>query len=562
MRISVKLGMAFPIALGLGLASAALAEVPKLVVVVVIDQLRSDQLPRWSRNFLPPRGKSGTPGGFRYLMQEGAYFPLAQYQHLQGLTAVGHATIMSGAYPYQHQIILNEWMDRESGQLIQAPSDERYPIVGDAKGFPVRGISPKNIGGTTFIDELKNSGYQSKAVAISLKERSSVLLGGHRADLALWFNKESASWVSSRYYLPKGELPDWVKAINEPLKARHEDILQWEADGDESGTSLPDNRHLERKPPLDEIGVDFPHQTKTGSRHAILFPFGVQITTDMAIAALESMKLGSGPHTDVLAVSYSSHDSVAHTFGTNSRELEFLAEFEDRMLARLLGSIDQKVGLKNTLVVLTSDHGASPLTEYLQEVKIPAGRIDEDGILKACEDIMVKNYGKPKNGPWMLGYTDLNYYLNPKALRAAGLNMVDVRKKLGRDARMQANIMGGIQYAFTGEDVRERSLPPGLFADQILKTYVEGRSGDIVFIPKPYHVYTRIPTVHVTGYAYDRFVPLIMSGPGIKAGRYGQTVNVVDVAPTLSFLTGTIPPSGSEGRVLSEALKEGSKQPE
>jgi predicted AlkP superfamily pyrophosphatase or phosphodiesterase len=561
MRFTAKLWMAFHIAFLLGPAAAAQAEAPKLVVVIVIDQLRSDQLPRWSKSFLPPRGKSGTPGGFRYLMQEGAYFPLAQYQHLQGLTAVGHATIMSGAYPYQHQIILNEWIDRETGQLIHAPSDDRYPIVGDAKGFTVKGISPKNIGGTTFVDELKNSGYQSKAIAISLKERSSVLLGGHRADLALWFNKEAASWVSSRYYLPKGELPDWVKAINEPLKAKQEAILHWEADGDESGTSLPDNRHLERKPPLDEIGVDFPHQTKTGSRNSTLFPFGVQITTDMAIAALNAMKLGTGPHTDVLAVSYSSHDSVAHTFGTNSRELEFLAEFEDKMLAKLLGSIDQSVGLKNTLIVLTSDHGASPLTEYLQEVKVPAGRIDEDKILKACEDIMVKNYGKAKNGSWMLGYTDLNYYLNHKALRAAGLHMMDVRKKLGREVRMQANIMDSIQYAFTGEDVRERSLPPGIFADQILKTYVEGRSGDIVFIPKPYHVYTRIPTVHVTGYAYDRYVPLMISGPGIKAGWYGQTVNVVDVAPTLSFLTGTIPPSGSEGRVLYEVLKDGIKQP-
>jgi hypothetical protein len=141
------------------------------------------------------------------------------------------------------------------------------------------------------------------------------------------------------------------------------------------------------------------------------------------------------------------------------------------------------------------------------------------------------------------------------------LNTVDVRKKLGQQVRAQANIMDSIQYAFTGEDVRERSLPPGLFADQILKTYVEGRSGDIIFIPKPYHVYTKIPTVHVTGYAYDRFVPLMMAGPGIKPGRYGKIVDVVDVAPTLSFLTGTIPPSGSEGRILSEALKDGIKQP-
>ncbi|MDQ3230177.1 MAG: alkaline phosphatase family protein, partial [Pseudobdellovibrionaceae bacterium] len=287
MRFARKLWLAIPSLAWLAAAAEVQAQPPKLVVVIVIDQLRSDQLPRWSKSFLPARSKTGTPGGFRYLMEEGAYYPLTQYQHLQGLTAVGHATIMSGAYPYQHQIILNEWINPENGQVIQAPSDERYPIVGDAKGFTVAGISPRNMSGSTFVDELKNSGYQSKAVAISLKERSSVLLGGHRADLVLWFNKESASWISSRYYLPKGELPDWVKAINDPLKAKRDAILHWEADGDErSGTSLPDNRLLQQQPPLDEIGVNFPHKTKTGSKHAVLFPFGVQITTEIAMAAL------------------------------------------------------------------------------------------------------------------------------------------------------------------------------------------------------------------------------------------------------------------------------------
>lgn len=559
MRCPSKLWIAFLSLVWLTGVASAQTPPPKLVLVLVIDQLRSDQLPRWSKSFLPARSKSGTPGGFRYLMEAGAFFPLAQYQHLQGLTAVGHATIMSGAYPYQHQIILNDWIDPESGKAVQAASDERYPIVGESKGLSIQGISPKNLSGSTFIDELKNSGYQSKAVTISLKERSAVLLGGHRADLALWFNKEAAAWISSRYYLPKGELPDWVKAINTPLKAQHDAILHWEADGDESGTSLPDNRLLEKRPPLDEIGVNFPHKTRTGSRHAVLFPFGVQITTEMASAALTAMKLGQGPHTDVLAVSYSSHDSVAHTFGTNSRELEFLAAYEDQMIAKLLTHIDKSVGLKNTLVVLTSDHGASPLTEYLQEVKVPAGRIDEDKILQVCEAIMVKAYGQPKNGRWMLGSTDLNYYLNHKELRNAGLNLVSVRKKLGQEVRAQSNIMDSIQYAFTGEDVRERTLPPGIFADQILKTYVEGRSGDIVFIPKPYYVYSKIPTVHVTGYAYDRYVPLLIAGPGIKPGRYGQSVNVVDIAPTLAFLTGTLPPSGAEGRVLAEALKDSLK---
>jgi predicted AlkP superfamily pyrophosphatase or phosphodiesterase len=532
---------------------------PKLVVVVVVDQLRADQLPRWNQSFLPARSKSGTPGGFRYLMEEGAYFPLAQYQHLQALTAVGHATIMTGAFPYQHHIILNEWLHPETGEEIHAATDPRFPIVGNAKGFVDKGISPRSLSGTTFIDELKNSGYQSKAVSVALKERSAVLLGGHRADLALWYNRSAASWISSRYYLPDGKLPDWVNSFNESLKSQTESTLHWEANPKESGTSLPDNRYLEKKSPLEEIGLNFPHKTQGNSRHALLFPYGVQITTDMAVTALEAMKLGKGPHTDVLAVSYSSHDVVGHTFGPNSRELEFLATFEDKMISRLLTSIDQQVGLKNTLFVLTSDHGASPLTEYLQAVNVPAGRIDEAKILKTCEEIMVKAFGKAKHGTWMSGYSNLNYYINHNALRAAGLDVMTVRKRLGRDIRLQAKIMDNMLYAFTGEDVRERTLPPGIFTEQILRTYVEGRSGDIVFIPKPYHVYSTVPTVHVTGYSYDRYVPLLMAGPGIKPGRYGETVNIVDIAPTLAFLSGTVPPSGAEGRVLFEALRNGTK---
>jgi arylsulfatase A-like enzyme len=278
---------------------------------------------------------------------------------------------------------------------------------------------------------------------------------------------------------------------------------------------------------------------------------------DLAEKVLDTYKLGQTQGTDVLAISLSNHDALSHSYGPNSRQVEELTVVEDRQISRLLRRINREIGLDKTLVVLTSDHGAPPNPDWLQSVKVPAGRLAEKAIMEKGEAFLQKTFGKPAGGRWIFGISDLNLFLNQKAVRATKLDLAKVQDALAQFYRDAREFRDGVAHVFSSADVRRRTLPPQLWEQQILKTYIAGRSGDVVLIPRPHYIVTHSSTTHISGYAYDRIVPLIFSGPGIKPGVYGQKAEVIDIAPTLSFLTGTIPPSGSEGRVLHEMLEAG-----
>jgi predicted AlkP superfamily pyrophosphatase or phosphodiesterase len=535
-------------------AQIAKIQKPKLVLVLVIDQFRADQMSRFQERFLPPSQGKGKLGGFRYLLDKGAYYPMAEYGLLQNMTCPGHATILSGAYAYQHGIAINEWTDRKSGQNIYCVEDEASPLVGKNLKPGKKGISPKNFHGSTFGDELKNSGYQSRSVTIALKDRSAVLLGGYRNDLALWFDSGTSSWISSRFYLPDNKLPAWVETLNaEVAKNKNKEMTWLLPDAEPSGRSVVKNNYVSEKY-VEGMGTDFPHKANSDSYFALMFPYGTELTTNAAIAAMNSMKLGKGKDPDLLAVSFSNHDFVAHTFGPNSREVEELTLSEDKEIARLLSHVDRTVGMENTIVVLTADHGGAPNPEWLKEHRVDAGRVDETKLLELAEDFLTKTFGKTKKEKWLWGVSEFNFYLNLNNLEAANLDRDNVEQKLTQFFRQKIPGLEGIQEAFSGSDVRARTLPPKLWEDQILQTYVRGRSGDVVLIPKAHYIVPGATATHLSGYAYDRMVPLIMLGPQIKAGVYGQKAAIIDIAPTLSFFTGTTAPSGSEGRVLSEII--------
>ncbi|RYZ60558.1 MAG: alkaline phosphatase family protein, partial [Proteobacteria bacterium] len=521
-----------------------------------IDQFRADQISRFQERFLPPMQGKGKLGGFRYLLEKGAYYPMAEYGLLQNMTCPGHATILSGAYAYQHGIAINEWTDRKSGQNIYCVEDDKSPLVGNNLKPGKKGISPRNFHGSTFGDELKNSGYQSRSVTIALKDRSAVLLGGYRNDLALWFDSGSNAWISSRFYLPDNKLPLWVDELNRDVgKNKNKDMTWLLPDAEATGRSVSKNSYVSEKY-VEGMGTNFPHKANSESYFALMFPYGTELTTNAAIAAMDSMKLGKGKDPDLLAVSFSNHDFVAHTFGPNSREVEELTVSEDKEIARLLSHVDQSVGMENTIVVLTADHGGAPNPEWLKENRVDAGRVDETKLLAMAEDFLKKTYGKAHKDNWLWGVSEFNFYLNMNNIEAAKLDRDDVEQKLSQFFRKQIPGLEGIQEAFSGSDVRARTLPPKLWENEILQTYVRGRSGDVVLIPKANYIVPGATATHLSGYAYDRMVPLILAGPQIKAGVYGQKAAVIDIAPTLSFFTGTTAPSGSEGRVLSEILSD------
>ncbi len=526
---------------------------PKLVVMLVIDQFRADYLTRFATRFEAATGKEGRVGGFRYLMEKGAYYPLAEYDVLQSMTCVGHATVLSGSYPYLNGIAINDWFDRARGKPEYCVGDSSHHIVGiPTDGKNEGGTSPKNFHASTVGDELKNAGGGSKVVAVALKDRAAILMGGHRADLALWFDAKTAQWISSTFYLPPpAELPVWVKKLNATLASHLGVEMTWKL-GAEPATGLSLSEDTKDLEGYGQIGGKFPHHAKIGTKGAMMLPYGIDKTTEAAIHAVDAMKLGQGKSTDLLAVSYSSHDMVGHVFGPNSREIEEYTVLEDRSIADLINHLRKTVpgGLANVTIVLTADHGIPPVPEYLTNDRVEAGRIDEKALRKKLNAQLVEKFGKASSGEWIPDSGDLNFYLNGPAIAAKGV----ARREIENEVKTALLKLPEIDFAFTATDYAERHLPPGMHERQILHTYIPDRSGDVVAIPKPYFVVYPSGTTHHTGYSYDRYVPLVLAGHGIRPGRFATHAGVIDIAPTLSFILGLIPPNMSEGRVLGEAL--------
>jgi len=537
-------------------ASAAPPARPKLILAISIDQFRADYLTRFRKRFLPARTASGELGGFEYLMSQWAYFPYGTYDILHSMTGPGHATILSGSYPYQAGISLNTWFDTQRMDYVYCVEDRDTATVGATPKDTHVGTSPRNFAGSTVGDELKNAGYPSRVVAVALKDRAAILMGGYRADLALWWDGESKHWVSSKHYLPDGKLPPWVEKLNLEVKTREGETIKWETSGAGTGYSAPDAVPVPDEKVASKFGGKaFPHSADFGSRGGMALPIGLELTVTAAERAIDAYKLGQGRSTDLLAVSFSSHDYMGHAFGPNSREMEEMTVADDKMISRLLNYVREKVpgGLKETLIVLTADHGVAPNSDWLKANKVDAGRIAEVKLGEAISARIIEKYGKPSDGgSWVPFAHDFNFFFNQKAIAKKGLDLKAL-EAIAKDVLLKTP---GVAHVFTASDYAARKLPPGMHERQILHTYYPGRSGDVVIIPKPFYTLAEDDTAtHLTGYNYDRTVPIIFAGFKIKPGTYATPAAVIDIAPTLTFLTGTLPPALSEGRVLHEILE-------
>lgn len=516
--VFVLLSMMFSRAQAAPIKYESFVKKPKLVVVIVIDQFRADYLTRFADRFLPAT-RGADVGGFRYLMSKAAYFPMAHFDVLQNMTCPGHATILTGSYPYASGIPINDWYDRNAGKL-------RYCVADDKDG-----ISPRQLQGTTVGDELKNAGYPGKVVALALKDRAAVLLGGHRSDLTFWLG-EDGKWTTSTYWAP--ELPPFLKAENDRIGAGLGKIMAWTQTKDRTGFSQKRDH-------------DFSKITVAGRFDSLESPYGVDLTTRAAVAALKGFDLGHSKTPDLLAVSFSTHDLEGHRVGPNAPEMEDLTVNEDQAISQLLNAIRKQVPLKDVVIALTADHGVSPQVDYLTKEKVDAGFIDAAQLMKDAEKDLEQEFGSTKT-PYLVAVESFNFYFSPEALAS--------KKREQMEARVKAFFLkqAGVASVFTATDFLRDTLPNGEAARQIRKQYIPGRSGDIMLIPKPFWMESGKPATHMTGYSYDRSVPLLIAGPHIKAGVYGNDVDVVDLAPTLSYLLGIIAPAQSEGHVLTEAI--------
>jgi predicted AlkP superfamily pyrophosphatase or phosphodiesterase len=535
---------------------AVAAKEPKLVLQITVDQLRGDLPMRF-------RDRLGT-GGFRYLLEKGTHYNNAHYQHANTETAVGHATLATGADPSRHGIVANDWIDQKSGNVVYNTEDERHHIIG-GKPNPHAGVSPRNLLTTTVGDELVvHNGGRSKVFSVSVKDRGAILPGGH-VGKAFWFSKSSGMFVSSTYYYE--EYPEWVQQWNDARPADRYKGKTWDLLHDRASyiAGNIDDRSYEGA--FAELGRTFPHALGDGSaKHFYLIltltPMGDELTLDFAKTLIEKEKVGQGDATDYLAISFSSTDYVGHLFGPSSLETEDNILRLDRLLAELLRYVDTKIGLDNTLIVLSADHGAPEAPEYMAEHGLETGRFPLDWfkgnspLLSALKE----RFGRDD----LVAFHSHPYlYLNLKAIDEAQLDIEEV------EGFVAAEMMktDGIVYAMTRSDLFAGRITESPIQNQIRRSFHPERSGNIHLVQKHYWFLhsseeaenmgiEKIAAIHGSPWKYDTYVPIFFAGKGVPAQTINRLVGPQDIAATIAAYLEIKPPSGSVGIPLVEVLDE------
>jgi len=517
---------------------------PKLVVGIVVDQMRFDYLTRYWNDY--------GDDGFKRLLSEGYNCTNTHFNYIPTYTGPGHASIYTGATPSTHGIISNYWYDRELEEYLYCVSDADMNTVGADNESGK--MSPAKMLTTTLGDELRLfSMNRSKVISIGLKDRSAVLPGGHMANFAFWLDSETGDFVSSSYYGPR--LPKWAQKFNKKDLCEAYLSEKWEflLPSKSYDESLNDNSAYE-EPFAGQKYPKFPHDLpellkENGKGLIKATPYGNTLTKDMAIAAIEGEGLGEDIHTDLLAVSFSSPDYVGHQFGTDSKEIQDTYLRLDLDLASFLSYLDDQIGKENVLVFLTADHGAVRTPSYLKDRKIPAGYFEAEESIRALKQFLQNIYGF---GDWVKTYGDAQIFLNRELIFEKYLSLEEVQQQVA-DFMLRFD---GVQKAVTGRTLENNEFDNGVLAC-LQKGFNQKRSADVFLVLDPAWIeYSHTGTTHGSGYTYDRHVPLIWYGWNVKAGHTIDKIAVTDVAGTVSSLLGISFPSGSESNVISIPLIE------
>jgi predicted AlkP superfamily pyrophosphatase or phosphodiesterase len=553
-------------------------EPPRLVVVISIDQFRADYLTRFADLYLPAGGdgdaRHGRVGGFRYLMERGAYFTDAHHDHYPLYTGPGHSVLLTGAPPYKSGIVGNSWYDRGLGRRRYCVEDPDSPLVGigsapapgagaaaPAMGAapPRAGISPATLRVDTVSDELKMAtGGRAKVWGLAFKDRAAVLMAGHLADGVLWFDDETGAWITSRFYRPDDTLPGWVAALN----AEHRPDAWF---GKEWLLSVPDQALARLWTPGNRWAVDpsalgtgFPHLVNGGQKQVgrdfysafATTPFGNDFVLDSARELIRHEKLGQGDVPDLLAINLSSNDYVGHAFGPDSPEVLDISVRTDRQLAAFFDFLDHAVlgGLARVTLAVSADHGVAPIPGAAREAHLPAGNIDEAELVAAANRALAAAYGP---GDWVTALVESNLYLNQAALDSHKL----AREPAEALAAAALESQPGIYAAYTRTQILQGRLPATDIGARIARSFHPKASGDVVLVTDPFWMPGKPSgTTHGTPYAYDTAVPLLLAGARIHPGRFTARVSTLDLAPTLADLLGILQPAGNEGHILGVAL--------
>lgn len=544
---------------------------PRLVLLIAVDQFRYDYLERFGELF--------AEGGLRRLVREGASWSEANYDHIPTETAPGHATMMTGAWPAVTGIVGNEWFDRESNGRVLNSQDSSVARLGGKDPDPLS--SPRNLLCSTLGDELKRAtAGRSKVVGVSLKDRAAILPAGRMADAAYWYSTQTGEFVSSTYYF--ADRPQWVKDFNAEKRAdeyftskKRWDRLLGDEDGKYERLAGPDEAPWEKLAGRDgsetwikitgSTRYKFPYDLHEWFKspgpdfyEALTFsPFSNEMLLAFAERAVSNERLGSDADADVLTVSFSANDIVGHRYGPYSQELMDMTLRVDRQIAELLGFVDKEVGLRNTVVVFTADHGVSLVPEHAASLNRPSGRVQISHIMKAVGDAVRARYGEA-GARYVQTFSNGGIYLDEYALARDGVRPEEAERVAG-DAALKVE---GVSRYFTRAQLTRGVFPASdAVARRALHGYNPERGADVVLVQKENWYFvtdksknTPVAT-HGAPYSYDTHVPLIIMGGGVAPGRYRQPASPADIAPTLARILNVQPPSGSKGRVLTEALK-------
>jgi hypothetical protein len=553
---------------------------PRLVVVISIDQFRPDLLARL-RDHLLPASSDGRVGGFRYLMETGSSFADARYEHFPLETGPGHAVILTGANPSRTGIVANDWWDPTTSSARYCVGDSAQRVVGARPMSRARPMGPRNLRVTTLGDELEiATGGAARTVSIAVKDRASILLAGHAADVAVWFDETAGNWISSTAYCRDGNLPAWIEEFNRAEIVERSLGRQWRSDLPATLLAIATPR---REPAYPEwgMGESFPHKigaerNATSYRAFRLTPDANRYTLETARRAVIAEKLGADDVPDLLTIGLSANDYAGHAFGINSPEVFDVTVQTDSALAAFFGFLATALprGLDDVVIALTADHGASAIPESAAALGIPAGRIFRRDVMVAARTSLVRSFGDAR---WLAtrravfdldsvdadiaegGYIDPYLYLDEGSIATALRNgRASSRAQIEETAAAGIEAIVGIHSCYTRSQIENGMLSGASLSRHVANAFHPRVSGDVLVITEPSYVMLDRPqqytSSHGTPFAYDAHVPLMIAGKGIARGAHLRRVTPADLAPTLALLLGIEFPSGCEGEVLREAM--------
>ena len=526
----------------IGASLAAIAQEPKLIVAIVVDQMRYDYLEKFHDQF--------AGSGLRMLMERGAFFTSAHYDYAPTVTGPGHASYLSGTSPALHGIIGNDWFDKASKKMVNCVEDLSVQGVGISGKYGSR--SPRNFIGSNFADELRLR-HHTKVVGISLKDRGAILPAGKKPAGAYWFDSVSGRFATSTYY--RSDLPAWVEKFNAREIPKSYIGKSWSRLLDEKFYDAPSPAIGAGRGDRDSSDAkEFTRVIKIskseGYETIVPTPFGNELLTDFAVAAIEGERLGTTARPDLLCISYSSTDACGHIYGPYSQEQQDIILRLDRQLESLFKAIEDKVGLKNTIIVLTADHGVAPTPESASAEGLDAERVNVMEVMGGLSDQIAARFG---DGKFLLSprLVEGNLYFNHEAL---------VEKKISSDELAQfirdwALGTGKFYAAYTRNQLLEKRVF-GPIGERVVNGFNAQRSGDVVLVLNPFCIAGEksTGTTHGSPFSYDTHVPVLMFGARIKAGRYADPFAITDIVPTLCSALGLTEPAASMGKPFVKAL--------